>query len=53
LTLRRRPLRRRAGSLLVVVPPEVPLVADEWHDGLVRACRRFLDRELRFTRLGD
>lgn len=40
-------------SLLVVLPPEVPIVDDEWHEGLVRSCRRFLDRDLRITRLGD
>jgi exopolyphosphatase/guanosine-5'-triphosphate,3'-diphosphate pyrophosphatase len=40
-------------ALIVVLPPEVPLVDDEWYEGLVRACRRYLDRDLRATRLGD
>src|SRR5207253_193843 len=40
-------------TLIAVLPPEVPLVDDEWYAGLVRACRRYLDRDLRATRLGD
>jgi len=41
------------GALLVVLPPDVPLIADEWEEGLARACRRAFDRELRVTRVGD
>jgi len=41
------------GALLVVLPPDVPLIADEWEEGLARACRRAFDRELRITRVGD
>ncbi len=41
------------GALLVVLPHDVPLIADEWEEGLARACRRAFDRELRVTRVGD
>jgi exopolyphosphatase/guanosine-5'-triphosphate,3'-diphosphate pyrophosphatase len=42
-----------AGALIIVLPPDVPLIADEWQEGLARACRRYFDRELRITRVGD
>lgn len=41
------------GVLLIVLPPDVPKIADEWEEGLARACRRTLDRELLITRVGD
>jgi exopolyphosphatase/guanosine-5'-triphosphate,3'-diphosphate pyrophosphatase len=42
-----------SGALLVVLPHHVPLIADEWEEGLARACRRAFDRELRVSRVGD
>jgi hypothetical protein len=41
------------GSLIVVLPPGGALIADEWEEGLARGCRRYLDRELQVTRVGE
>jgi exopolyphosphatase/guanosine-5'-triphosphate,3'-diphosphate pyrophosphatase len=41
------------GSLIVVLPPGGALIADEWEEGLARGCRRYLDRELQLTRVGE
>lgn len=41
------------GALIVVLPPGVPLLDDEWKEGLARGCRRYFDRELLVTSVGD
>jgi len=41
------------GSLLVVLPPDFPVIQDEWQEGLARSCRRYFDRQLRIARVGD
>ena len=41
------------GSLLLVLPPGVPLIEDEWQAGLARGCRRYLDRDLQISAVGE
>jgi exopolyphosphatase/guanosine-5'-triphosphate,3'-diphosphate pyrophosphatase len=40
------------GSLIVALPPGVPLISDEWEESLARGCRRYFDRELQVTSVG-
>ncbi len=41
------------GSLLLVLPPGVPLLRDEWSEALGRGCRRLFERDLLVTSVGD
>jgi len=42
-----------AGSLIVVLPPGLPVLHDEWREGLERGCRRYFERELLLTSVGE
>ncbi len=41
------------GSLVLVLPPGVPVLRDDWSEALARGCRRLFDRELVVTSVGD
>jgi hypothetical protein len=41
------------GVLIAILPPGIPLMRDEWREGLNRVCRRYFDREFQVASVGE